>query len=60
MAKPSITSITIDGSKFNAYSAHFGISTTCDTAGMPLMGSMNCNLEVSVDMHDNETCPLTL
>lgn len=59
MAQPSNTTITIDGQKFNALSAHVAISTIHDDAGMPLMGSTRCAIECVVDMHDNVNLPFS-
>jgi hypothetical protein len=57
MAKPLLTTVTIDGDKFNAISAHVGISTAHDHSGMPMMGSLSCSIEVIVDIHDNVNMP---
>ena len=57
MAKPSVTTVTIDGNKFNAFTANLSMSTTTDMAGMPGMGSLNCAVQVTVDMHDNVNMP---
>lgn len=59
MAEPSNTTITIDGQKFNAISAHVALSTIHDDAGMPLMGSTRCAIECVVDMHDNVNLPFS-
>jgi hypothetical protein len=59
MAKPSITTVTIDGLKFNAYNASVSMSTSVDSAGMPGMGTLNCGVQVTVDMHDNMNMPFS-
>lgn len=60
VAQPSNTTVTIDGSDFNAYSAHVGFSTLQDRFGMPKMGSLQCTIVFVVDMHDNDNMPYTL
>jgi hypothetical protein len=57
MANPSISSVTIDGEKFNALSTHFSISTSHGNIGMPQMGSLACAMEITVDMHDTDNMP---
>ena len=57
MAKPSVTTVSIDGNKFNAYTANVQLATSVDAAGMPAMGSLNCSVQVSVDMHDTVNMP---
>lgn len=57
MAQPSNTTVTIDGSKFNALSAHVGISTLHNQNGMPRMGTLQCAIVFVVDMHDNTNMP---
>lgn len=56
MASPSVTSVTIDGDTFNAFSVHFSVSTMHDV-GMPLMGSLVWAIEVAIDMHDTKNMP---
>ena len=56
MPSPSVSSITIDGTRFNALSVHFSVSTS-HSIGMPLMGSSVYAIEVQVDMHDTENMP---
>ncbi|QEE27821.1 hypothetical protein FTW19_07315 [Terriglobus albidus] len=59
MAKPSVTTVTIDGNKFNAFAVNVALSTVSEVAGMPMMGSLSCNIQVSVDMHDNTNMPFS-
>ena len=59
MAKPSVTTVTIDGLRFNAYTANVSLSTTSDMAGMPGMGTLNAGVQVVVDMHDNTNMPFS-
>lgn len=57
MASPSVTSVTIDGDTFNALAVHFSVSSTHGNVGMPMLGSLVCSIEVTVDMHDTENMP---
>ena len=57
MANPSVSSVTIDGETFDALSVHFSVSTTHGGVGMPMMGSLVCSIEVTVDMHDTDNMP---
>ena len=59
MAKPSVTTVTIDGLRFNAHTANVSVATSADMAGMPGMGSLNAGVQVVVDMHDNENMPFS-
>lgn len=59
MASPANTTITIDGTKLNAFSTQVGISTVADGAGMPAMGSVVASMEFSADMHDTVNVPFT-
>jgi hypothetical protein len=57
MPQPSNATVTIDGQKFNAVSAHLGIDTNHDDFGLPLMGSLRCSISCVVDMHDTQNMP---
>lgn len=57
MTQPSNATITIDGNKFNAVTAHVSLATVHDDAGMPAMGSTRCAIECVADMHDNVNLP---
>jgi hypothetical protein len=57
MAQPSRTSVTVDGTKFDAVSASFSLSTPGDAAGVPVMGGLTSNLNVLVDLHDTQNLP---
>ena len=57
MATPANTTVTIDGTKLNAFSTHIGLSSMTDGAGMPAMGSLSCAMEFSADMHDTVNVP---
>ncbi len=57
MASPRRSSVTIDGKRFNAIAAQLSTQTVHDGTGMPLMGSLSCTIEVTVDMHDTTNMP---
>lgn len=57
MALPSQTTVSIASKKFNAYSAHFGISTDHEGKGMPTMGSLLCSIDFQVDINDTGNMP---
>ena len=59
MAKPSVTTVTIDGLRFNAYTANVALATSPDMAGMPGMGSLSMGVQVTVDMYDNLNMPFS-
>jgi hypothetical protein len=52
-AKPSITSISIDGNQFNSLSTNVTFHTPADGHGMPMMGALVAAIDCMVDMHDN-------
>jgi hypothetical protein len=55
--QPSNATVTVDGEKFNAYSAHVGIETLHDDTGMPMMGVPRYIFECSVNAHDTDNLP---
>ncbi len=57
MPQPSITTVTVDGEKFLALSAHVSFSTASDQSGLPVMGSLTAGIEVVVDLHDDGNMP---
>jgi len=57
MASPYRSTVTIDGTKFNAVSAVVAFQTDKDRAGMPQMGSLHTNIKVWVDFHDDTNLP---
>jgi hypothetical protein len=57
MASPYRSTITIDGTKFNAVSALVAFQTDKDRAGMPQMGSLHTSIKVWVDFHDDTNLP---
>jgi len=56
-ARPTVTTVSIDGNEFDATSAHVNFGAAHDEHGMPLAGSMITSISVSVDMHDNVNMP---
>lgn len=59
MSSPANTTITVDGTKLNAFATHVGLSSVVDTSGMPAMGSLSCAMEFSADLHDTTNVPFT-
>jgi hypothetical protein len=59
MAQPCVTTVTIDGTSFDAFSVNIGLSTSSDGSGMPVMGSLNTAISVQVDMHDDINVPFS-
>jgi hypothetical protein len=57
MATPSNTTISIDGTKLNAFSTHVSLASVVDGTGMPSMGSLSCGMEFAADMHDTLNVP---
>jgi hypothetical protein len=57
MASPSRTTVTIDGTKFDAVSVLVAFQTEKDRAGMPQMGSLQTDIRVWVDFHDDTNLP---
>jgi hypothetical protein len=57
--QPSNATVTVDGNKFNAYSAHVGIKTVHNYTGMPQMGVPNYIFECSVNAHDTDNLPFS-
>ena len=53
MDQPRITTVTIDGAKFNAMSVTVSISTQSEVTGIPMMGSFQPHIDVVVDLHDD-------
>jgi len=59
MPSPVVTTITIDGEKFNARSASVGLTTLAGTAGKPASGGSQTNIEVVVDIQDTANMPFS-
>ena len=57
MPNPSMTTVTVNGDKFNAISAHIGLSTHHDHMGLPQMGTNKFSIDCQVDMHDTQNVP---
>ena len=57
MAEPLVTTVTIDGDKFDATSVSVGITSHADAAGLPMMGTFQPQIEVVVDIHDDKNMP---
>jgi hypothetical protein len=57
MPSPYRSTVTIDGTKFNAVSVVVAFQTDKDRAGMPQMGSLNTSIRVWVDFHDDANLP---
>lgn len=52
--QPSNATVTVDGNKFNAFSAHVGVETAVDHSGMPMMGASRYTIDCCVNMHDTQ------
>jgi hypothetical protein len=52
--QPSNATVTIDGNKFDAHTAHVGIDTIHDHTGLPMMGSLHYSVDCSIDIHDTD------
>lgn len=57
MASPYRSTVTIDGTKFDAVSVVVAFQTDKDRAGMPQMGSLHTDIRVWVDFHDDTNLP---
>lgn len=57
MASPYRSTVTVDGTKFNAVSVVVVFQTDKDRAGMPQMGSLHTDIRVWVDFHDDTNLP---
>ncbi|HYZ84537.1 MAG TPA: hypothetical protein VE621_09045 [Bryobacteraceae bacterium] len=57
MPTPYRSTVTIDGQKFDAVSTSVAFNTLKDRAGMPEMGSLQTNIRVYVDFHDDGNMP---
>lgn len=56
MAAPRST-VTVDGTKFNAVSCSVMIGTQKDRDGIPAMGTLNTSIRVYADFHDDQNIP---
>jgi hypothetical protein len=57
MANPYRSTVTIDGTKFDAVSTQVVFATAKDRAGMPEMGSLRTKIRVWADFHDDTNLP---
>ena len=57
MAQPLVTSVTIDGDKFDALSVSVGFTTQSNAVGKPAIGTFHTHIEVVVDIHDDVNMP---
>ena len=57
MASPTRSTVTVDGTKFDAVSTEVAFKTEKDRAGMPQMGSLQTEIKVWVDFHDDTNLP---
>ena len=58
-ATPYRSTVTVDGTKFNALSVIVAFETDKDRAGMPQMGSLQTDIRVWIDFHDDTNLPHT-
>ena len=56
-SQPSNATVTVNGNKFDAFSAHMGVETIADHTGMPLMGAPQYTIDCAVNMHDTQNLP---
>lgn len=56
-AAPSRSTVTVDGTKFDAVSVSVVFNTAKDRAGMPQMGSLQTQFRAWVDFHDDTNLP---
>jgi hypothetical protein len=57
MANLARSTVTIDGTKFDAASCSVSVNTLTDNKGMPEMGSMTTAIRVLADFHDEQNLP---
>jgi len=57
MANPFRSTVTIDGTKFEAVSTQVVFTTAKDRSGMPEMGSLTTRIRVWADFHDDKNLP---
>lgn len=56
---PYRTTVTIDGTKFDAVSTSVRFSTEKDRSGVPQMGSLATTVRVWADFHDDQNLPFS-
>jgi len=57
MPSPTRSTVTVDGTKFDAVSTQVAFTTAKDRAGMPQMGSLQTQIRIWVDFHDDTNLP---
>ena len=57
MANPYRSTVTVDGTSFDAVSSSVSFSTLKDHTGNPVMGSLATDIKVYVDFHDDGNVP---
>ncbi len=58
-AAPYRSTVTIDGTKFDAVSTTVRFHSEKDRAGMPQMGSLTTSIRVIADFHDDKNLPFS-
>ena len=59
MATPYRTTVTIDGTKFNAVTTSVKFTTEKDRSGVAQMGSLSTRIRVWADLHDDKKIPFS-
>lgn len=54
---PGRVSLTVDGTKFNAFDAVYAMGTQKDAAGMPVLQTLSTAVHVRVDLNDDKNIP---
>jgi hypothetical protein len=54
---PGRVSVTIDGTKFNAFDAVYAMGTQKDASGMPVLQTLSTAVHVRVDLNDDRNIP---
>ncbi len=57
MASPTRSTVTVDATKFDAISTKVAFKTDKDRVGMPQMGTLQTEIRVWVDFHDDTNLP---
>ena len=57
MAGSGRVTVTVDGTKFDAITVNFGITTQKDQAGMPILQTLDSKARVWIDAHDVKNFP---
>jgi hypothetical protein len=59
VASPNRTTVTIDGTKFNAVTTSVKFNTEKDRSGVAKMGSLSTRIRVWADLHDDTNLPFS-